>query len=191
MAGGRSRRLGGIDKGLLEIKGQALIQYVTTTLYHQTREISIVANRSLSTYRTYAPQVFPDTSRDFAGPLAGLATFAERAHSNWVAIVACDLIFLPDGWVDRLMSVAVSQKKTVVCATDQTSGKHALCALAQRETLSGAQTLLNKDLHRWTDWLNYNRAASVPFDSELLFNINAWEDTVLADRLLSNNAATY
>lgn len=186
LAGGQSRRLGGIDKGLLEVSGQPLIQHVANNLCHQTSGISIIANRSLSTYQNYAQRVFPDTIEGFAGPLAGLASFAGRAHSSWVALVACDLIFLPNDWVTRLLSVAISQHKTVVCASDKVSGRHALCALARRECLPSAQTLLNNGLHRWMDWLQHNQAAYEPFDSEELFNINSWDDTLYAKKLWGN-----
>jgi molybdopterin-guanine dinucleotide biosynthesis protein A len=189
LAGGQSRRLGGVDKGLLELKGEPLVNHVARTLRLQTSAISIAANRSLSAYEKYAPEVLPDTIDGFAGPLAGLATFAGRAHSNWVAIVACDLIFLPEDWVARLLNAAHNRK--AVCAVDATTGKSALCALVQRECLTSAATLLDHGQHRWMDWLSYNEAGTALFDREALFNINSWDDVKKAEILLSNNKLRY
>jgi len=186
LAGGQSSRLGGIDKGLLELNGQPLVQHVARTLSRQTFAICVAANRSLSTYRKFTPQVLPDTNAGFAGPLAGLASFAPLVQSSWVAIVACDLIFLPDDWVDRLMRAARKSNKRVVSATDKTSGKNALCALAQRECLASAQTLLHAGQHRWMDWLADNEAGSELFTSEEVFNINSFDDVKKAESLLSD-----
>jgi molybdenum cofactor guanylyltransferase len=191
LAGGQSRRLDGVDKGLLELNGQPLVEHVARVLGPQTARLSVAANRSQSTYQKYATEVLPDAIGGFAGPLAGLATFASVAQSNWVAIVACDLIFLPDDWVGRLLSSAHRRNQNVVCATDKTSGKRALCAVARRECLATAATLLKNDQHRWTDWLASNKAGSELFASQELFNINSHDDVKEAEALLFNKTATY
>lgn len=184
LAGGQSRRLNGIDKGLLDVQGKALVEHVAGNLKNQTDGISIVANRSLSAYQQYAPKVLPDTITGFAGPLAGLATFAELAESSWVAIVACDLIFLPEDWVDRLLTEALNRNQNVVCAIDKISGKRALCAVARRDCLASATTLLCSGQPRWMDWLAYNRAGTEPLETTKLFNINSLEDAKEAEILL-------
>lgn len=191
LAGGQSRRLDGVDKGLLELNGHPLVQHVARVLGPQTVRLSVAANRSRSAYQKYATEVLPDAIGGFAGPLAGLATFASAAQSSWVAIVACDLIFLPDDWVDRLLSSAHTYNQNVVCATDKISGKHAVCAVARRECLATAASLLKTGRHRWTDWLASNQAGSELFASKELFNINSHDDAKKAETLLFNKTVTY
>ena len=191
LAGGQSRRLDGVDKGLLDLNGHPLVQHVARVLGPQTVRVSVAANRSRSTYQKYAPEVLPDTIGGFAGPLAGLATFASAVQSSWVAIVACDLIFLPEDWVDRLLTSAHRRNQNVVCATDKTSGKHAVCAVARRECLATAATLLKTGRHRWTDWLAANQAGSELFASKELFNINSHDDAKKAEDLLLKKAVSH
>lgn len=188
LAGGQSRRLDGIDKGLLEVQQQPLIRHVVNTLNQQLSSVCVSANRSLTAYKQFAPTVVLDETPDFPGPLAGIAAFSEVATSPWIAIVACDLIFLPDDWVNRLLSTALSTTRRVVCASDKASGKHALCAIARRECLASASVLLRSGRHRWVDWLEHNEAGTELFDTELLFNINTPEDAKKAKILFKNKS---
>lgn len=45
LAGGKARRMGGVDKGLLELNGKPLWQYVADALMTQLSHVVINANR--------------------------------------------------------------------------------------------------------------------------------------------------
>ncbi|MFA0708552.1 NTP transferase domain-containing protein, partial [Vibrio sp. 10N.222.48.A3] len=47
LAGGQASRMGGKDKGLVELNGSPLIQYVINKLSQQDVSITINANRNL------------------------------------------------------------------------------------------------------------------------------------------------
>ena len=53
LAGGLARRLGGIDKGLIDLAGRSMIQYVLDALSPQVAGIIINANRNQSIYRSH------------------------------------------------------------------------------------------------------------------------------------------
>jgi molybdopterin-guanine dinucleotide biosynthesis protein A len=57
LAGGRGRRLGGIDKGLLDLNGEPLVQRVAQRLAGQVGRPLLSANRNLDRYRAlgFAP----------------------------------------------------------------------------------------------------------------------------------------
>ena len=51
LAGGKARRMGGIDKGLVPLKGEPMIKHVIKRLNPQVSEILINANREIETYQ--------------------------------------------------------------------------------------------------------------------------------------------
>lgn len=57
LAGGQASRMGGKDKGLVELNGSPLIQYVINKLSQQDVSITINANRNLDSYQAFAPVV--------------------------------------------------------------------------------------------------------------------------------------
>jgi molybdopterin-guanine dinucleotide biosynthesis protein A len=74
LAGGRARRMQGADKGLLELLGRPLLDYIITGLRPQVDRILINANRNLTRYRESGYPVIKDSMNDYCGPLAGMAS---------------------------------------------------------------------------------------------------------------------
>jgi molybdopterin-guanine dinucleotide biosynthesis protein A len=100
LAGGQASRMGGQDKGLIELDESPLIQHVFSKLSAQASDISINANRNIAFYQHYAP-VFGDLMQDFPGPLAGIHAGLLRATSDWVGFVPCDSPYLISDYVER------------------------------------------------------------------------------------------
>ncbi|MFC3393797.1 molybdenum cofactor guanylyltransferase MobA [Brenneria rubrifaciens] len=102
LAGGQSTRMGGRDKGLLELHGIPLYQHVLERLRNQVDEIIISANRNQPVYQQSGCKVVSDIEKGFAGPLAGILTGMQMATSEWVIFVPCDVPGLPLDLVHRL-----------------------------------------------------------------------------------------
>ena len=60
LAGGRARRMGGEDKGLIELQGRPLLDYIISALRPQVGEILVNANRNLDRYREFGYPVIED-----------------------------------------------------------------------------------------------------------------------------------
>ena len=69
LAGGLGRRMGGIDKGLQELRGRPLTAWVVERLAPQVDELLINANQNPESYAAFGHRVVPDQIPDFAGPL--------------------------------------------------------------------------------------------------------------------------
>ncbi len=101
LAGGQGSRMGGMDKGLVELNGKPLIEYVIEALQPQMSSITINANRSHDIYQQYAP-VIADRFTDFPGPLGGIHAGLSRLGENqqgenlWVGFVPCDSPNIPN-----------------------------------------------------------------------------------------------
>ena len=74
LAGGQGRRMGGRNKGLIKIRGRAMIEYILARMENQVSAILINANDDLDLYRRYGCAVISDSVGGFQGPLAGMLT---------------------------------------------------------------------------------------------------------------------
>ncbi|MFK7816277.1 MAG: molybdenum cofactor guanylyltransferase MobA [Gammaproteobacteria bacterium] len=108
LAGGKARRMGGQDKGLIDINGQAMIQYVLDVLKPQVNEILINANRNVSTYEKFGYPVISDQLEDYQGPLAGIAAAIEASNTNYICTCPCDGPLIAHDLVTRLYSAMES-----------------------------------------------------------------------------------
>ena len=70
LAGGRSSRMGGNDKGLIPLNGKPLYQHVIDRLRPQVEDLLINANRNQAFYQESGIPVINDIITGFVGPLA-------------------------------------------------------------------------------------------------------------------------
>ncbi|TCV22374.1 molybdenum cofactor guanylyltransferase MobA [Vibrio crassostreae] len=116
LAGGQASRMGGKDKGLVELNGSPLIQYVINKLSQQDVSITINANRNLDSYQAFAP-VVSDSFPDYPGPLGGIHAGLKNASTDWVGFVPCDSPQISDDLVERFCS-AVKEDSDILVAHD-------------------------------------------------------------------------
>lgn len=102
LAGGRARRMGGVDKGLQLFRGQPLVWHCYQRLKDQVAQVAVNANRNQERYVQFGWPVFADELADFQGPLSGILTGLKRAESDFVLFVPCDCPFLPLNLLEKL-----------------------------------------------------------------------------------------
>ncbi len=102
LAGGKGRRLGGQDKGLVEYHGKPLIEHVLTRIKPQLDTIIINANRNQDIYTRYGFPVISDELSDFQGPLAGFASAMKYVKTDYILTLPCDGPALPVDLVQRM-----------------------------------------------------------------------------------------
>ena len=96
LAGGRSSRMGGGDKCLLELGGIPILDRVFARLRTQAYPIAINANGNVDRFAAYGLPVLADSIEGFAGPLAGVLAGMDWAHGfgvDWIVTVAADTPF--------------------------------------------------------------------------------------------------
>ncbi|HXE37140.1 MAG TPA: molybdenum cofactor guanylyltransferase MobA [Azonexus sp.] len=177
LAGGLGRRMGGIDKGLQELRGQPLVHWVVERLAPQVDELLINANQNGERYAAFGHRVVPDQIPDFAGPLAGLHAALSAATHPLVATAPCDSPFLPADLIARLFAaLTAAQADLAVARTfDQ---PHPVFCLCKREVLPHLTEFLaggGRKIDRWYSTLNI---VEVAFDDEAdaFENINTREE---------------
>ncbi|MBS0057033.1 molybdenum cofactor guanylyltransferase MobA [Yersinia sp. Marseille-Q3913] len=102
LAGGRSSRMGGNDKGLILLHGKPLFQHVIDQLRPQVDHVLINANRNQALYQESGIPVISDIIPGFVGPLAGMHAGLSHSSTEWVVFVPCDVPGLPIHLVSQL-----------------------------------------------------------------------------------------
>jgi len=174
LAGGRGKRAGGADKGLVTYKGKPLIQYVIDKIGPQTDEIIISANRNLNDYNQYSNKVISDSIDGYQGPLSGIASCLSHCKHEQVLIVACDMPSLPDDLAVRLHEKL--QDNAICIAT--VKHHHQLALLIKNNLSDSIQTRVNTKRLKLIEWVELLPHATVNFDDEAdaFLNINTFTD---------------
>lgn len=130
LAGGRARRLGGVDKGGLVVGGRAIIERELEVLRQVTPDVVIIANQAAA-YAHLGVPIEADATAG-AGPLGGICAALARTDLAYTLIVACDMPFLSVAFLQHL----VSRVRGVDVALPRTEdGYHPLCAAYARTAL--------------------------------------------------------
>ena len=164
-AGGQGRRMGGVDKGLVELEGRPLVAHVIERLAPQVGTIVINANQNRDRYAAYGYPVVEDLIAGFAGPLAGLHASIAAAATPYVATSPCDSPFLPDDLVARL--AAAFAKADIDLAVARTFDQpHPVFSLVRADVRSHLEAFLRDGGRKIDAWYTTLRVADVRFDDE-------------------------
>ncbi|MGL4937548.1 molybdenum cofactor guanylyltransferase MobA, partial [Shewanella sp.] len=118
LAGGMARRMGGDDKGLVELNGQAMIKHTIDRIKPQVKEILINANRNQARYAEFGFKVISDEHSGFLGPLAGMISAMGQTDADYLLVVPCDCPLLPHDLVARMLAAIETQDADLAVASD-------------------------------------------------------------------------
>jgi len=113
IAGGKGERLGGVAKGLLEGEGRPVLARLLE-LGRRFEEVLLVANEP-GPYAGFEVRTVGDVVRGRGAPGGVHAALAE-ARTPWVLAVACDMPFVEEGAVRRLLEER-GEEVDAVCFT--------------------------------------------------------------------------
>lgn len=117
LCGGQGRRLGGRDKGLVNLAGRPLVSHVLDRLQDQVDAVVLNANRNQDQYSKLGYPVIADETTTFEGPLAGMLAVLEQCRSELLVCVPCDAPVFPRDLVHRLGRV-LDARRPIACAHD-------------------------------------------------------------------------
>lgn len=119
LAGGLGSRMGGVDKGLVELAGRPMVAHVLARLQPQVGRVLINANRNADVYAGFGLPVLADRLGGFVGPLAGLdaALNGSADAGEWVLTCPCDSPFLPLDLAARMLDAALAAGVDVAMAS--------------------------------------------------------------------------
>jgi molybdopterin-guanine dinucleotide biosynthesis protein A len=177
LAGGLGRRMGGVDKGLVELDGRPMVAHVIERLAPQVGEILINANRNVERYAALGYRVVPDAIEGYAGPLAGLERGLHEAKGGLVVTVPCDSPFMPLDLVGRL-DAALHREAADLAVARTGSQPHPVFCLCRRTLHGHLNDFLARGGRKIDAWYASLRVVEVAFDDqpEAFSNINTREE---------------
>lgn len=191
LAGGRGRRLGGADKGQLEVGGVSIIERQVACLRPLAEAVLVVTNHP-ARYTSLDATVVEDRVRD-AGPLGGVYTALLSAPTDQVVVVACDMPFVTGPFLQHVASVG---QAVPVAIPRSPRGHEPLCASYRREIVDAIARQLARGVLSLHALLAAVPVRTIepeeiaPFDPDglLFFNINTPDDYARARALAAARA---
>ncbi|OOZ37114.1 molybdenum cofactor guanylyltransferase [Solemya velesiana gill symbiont] len=177
--------MGGMDKGLIELAGRPMIEYVIDVLSPQVDELLINANRSQSRYLAYGFPVFEDAVTGFAGPLAGIAAAIDHAASDMILTVPCDGPWLPADLAVRLEQRLLKEDADICIAHDG-NRKQPVFGLFHRRVVTSINNFLEAGDRKLQLWLSTQKFAVEDFSDHpnAFINVNTPKEKARVEEIL-------
>lgn len=190
LAGGGGRRMGGINKGLLEVGGYRIIDRVARALCPVFRHVMVITN-SPEEYRFLGLPLHPDLLPG-RGPLGGLYTGLTLCESTFGFLTACDMPFLNSLVIHAMVNAVRSGDSVIV---PRIRGRlHPLHAIYSRSCLPFIKELLEQDDLKIINLFSMVAIKEIPesefvaLDPTLRFvmNLNTPEDVAKARQIVKS-----
>lgn len=97
LAGGRARRMGGLDKRELVVEGRTIFERQCDVLADRVTEILVSSPRAIAGHRTVADTI------EGGGPVAGIAAGLAAARTPWLLVIAGDMPHISGALIDRMI----------------------------------------------------------------------------------------
>lgn len=172
LAGGEGRRMGGQDKGWLEINGKPMIVRVLERLQPQVSDLLISANRNLEDYRALKVRVVEDET-PFCGPLGGISASLKAMQTEYAVIVPTDAPGIPPDLVQVLF--AHLPARLILCRDEQRM--QPLFGIYHRNLSESIDHFLRSGDRKLGLWCQQNNPVFVTIgDTSGFTNLNTPED---------------
>ena len=96
--------MGGQNKGLIQVEGKPLIEYVMSHIDPEIESRVISANDDLPRYQALGYPVIEDIFPGQLGPLCGMYSAMQFLNKEWLLVAPCDVPLLPHDYVERMIS---------------------------------------------------------------------------------------
>ena len=191
LAGGRAERMGGGDKGLLEIGGSTILRRVIERIQPQVDALALNANGDPARFAGYGLPIVSDSVPGFAGPLAGVLAgldwaAANHPHAHHVVTVPADGPFVPRDLVKRLVAAVTADDAELATAASGVQTYPVVGLWPVRLRLALKDALVKEGLRKVDAWTRRYCRAIAPFPAEPIdpfFNANTPDQLAEAKRL--------
>ena len=193
LAGGKSRRMGGGDKNMIELGGRPMLAHVMARAVPDGANVLINANGDPARFASFGLPVLADVIDGFAGPLAGVLTGLEHAAATMPDVthlvsLATDAPFLPADLGARLIAAVEGGADMAQAASN--GRRHPVFAIWPVSMAGALRTaLVDEGLRKIDDFTARYDCAVVDFAAETgggpdpFTNLNTPEDVAAAQSL--------
>jgi len=177
LAGGKGRRMGGQDKGLIAFKNDSLIKHIIDAISQQADNILINANRNIEKYAKYGYPVVEDSLSDFQGPLAGFMAAMSVAKTEYILTLPCDGPIIVENYLEKMIRGLNNAGREIAVASDG-QRMQPVYALIPVNLQSSLHKFLSEGERKIDKWYQQHETSLVEFNPEsgLFTNMNTLED---------------
>jgi molybdopterin-guanine dinucleotide biosynthesis protein A len=197
LAGGRSARMGGREKAMLDIGGKPMLAHVIARFAPQVGRMVINANGDPARFAGFGLPVVADTLEGYAGPLAGLHASLmwarrETPQARFVASVPADAPFLPLDLVARL-TAALRETRALSAIAASGGERHPVAGVWDVALTGALAEALQQGIRAMHRFAESQKSAVVDFPPvevggaqvDPFFNVNTRADLERARSLLA------
>ncbi len=192
LAGGRSFRMGQVDKRLLPFQSQTLIEHCLKCLRDQGLQVLLNCNDVM---QTSAEEIILDQHRGKLGPLDGLISTMEwlvkhNTDVKWLLSVPVDCPFLPQDLFVRLKSPIEKDPAIDIVIAESAGRSHYTVGLWSLSLAQSGRKLLESGQYALKEFVAIHKTVKVNFENDEVnpfFNINTPEDYEHALKFCNND----
>ena len=186
LAGGKARRMGGADKGLIKLHGKPMVEYIISALQPQAGNIIINANRNPEQYAAYGLPVVADMLGDYFGPLVGMATGMHATDKSYIVTAPCDSPFIPPTLVETLYRSLDDNQAEISVAHDGVR-MQPVFAMLRCKLLPDLLAYLDEGGRKIDSWYGQQRLAVADFSDlpDTFMNLNTPEDKLALENRIA------
>jgi molybdopterin-guanine dinucleotide biosynthesis protein A len=190
LAGGQARRMGGVDKGLIEVAGRPMIEHVLAVLAPQVGRVLINANRSLERYAGYGHRVVTDSLAGFQGPLAGVVSALEVTETDFLLTAPCDSPLLAPDLAQRMFD-ALSGAQAELAVAHDGSRQQPVFLLLRRPLVADLGEFLAAGGRKIDQWFSRHRLAEADLSHrpESFINVNDPDERERVESMLLSRSS--
>jgi molybdopterin-guanine dinucleotide biosynthesis protein A len=172
LVGGKSSRMGR-DKALLPWRGSTLAEHIARVVEAAAGSVALIGDPFRYSHLGYL--VYPDKAIGY-GPIGGIAAALAVSPAEWSLVVGCDMPFLTEEPLRRLLGEAAGTDRRCVAAAGPT-GLEPLCAVYHRDCLAQLENAISGSRFKMRDIVRELSALPVPgIDPSVFANLNTPED---------------
>ena len=112
LAGGKSSRMNGEDKGLMKLKKQYVIKRIIKIADQFSNDVIIVANSNIHKYEQFRIPIHSDVMEGYQGPLSGIYTALCICKNKYIIVLPCDGPFISERYFIDLLNYKT--KKSII-----------------------------------------------------------------------------
>ena len=175
LSGGKSSRMEGKDKGLIEFNGKSVLSRIISLASEYTSDIFVIANNNLDSYKKIHNKVYSDVLDNFQGPLSGIFTALSRCKNSKLIILPCDGPFITKEYFERMIANKSDKSIQVVKTGNRLQPVY---ACMDKKLTNNLEVFLQSGERKIDKWYTACEFDEIVFhqDNEMFLNINSEND---------------
>lgn len=165
LAGGLARRMGGIEKALVEFHGETLLSHVIKRIQPQVNTLYLNANKKLEQYQEFSLPILEDEKKGFLGPLAGILTALNKIETEYLLVTPCDAPFVSLNLAEKLFK-EMQQQNALGAVVHDGERLQPTFLLLHKQLSNDLETYLENGHRSIEQWLEKHLIAKVDFSTQ-------------------------